>query len=733
MEHLVKYLSAWCPKRRHVVTHLLDVDATNSSTDDGIAAILHSLKKMGVKGGADDRFRIRGSSSDSGGAMTLEQLGNGLIAANVTTPNKNLLIAGCTIHTVQLQLSNPMKTLIGEGSLKKKNCQQLVYSLYSLQESLSKREWWKCVDLGVAMATKRVTDGPPPIRPLQEMIDEKNEKRKQTMKKKYKPLNPDTFFDKHHFDRKLETVMRFKDFSLPKISPFNDFKYYKGDVDWIMEEDEDGNEKASRRKIPKSVLTRWGTVGEASYVTKRCFLPIFCTLQTIINVHGTKMPGKIAADMMPLMTEPEIYSDLVLVVCYHEAYFNKELAWLTACSDLTKPGFQAHNMAVRYFIQHDMLKSFMKTEFDHPAFGDFRKTFTVPGVDKELQKSKMRRFFASAYDSLNKHWIRWLMEDLLPAALMSELPLAKCVARVILRIPTKSQAQLRTFNSTVHQRHIKLQDFESWLNDKVTPIFGNKTPAQLFPRAITTAAEAVLDCGSDEAKKARIRLNEVLATNNDHDCLTVMIARTASKLADDIYECGMCLEDGTAGVNYLRKIDQMGDASSLQDYMWSNYLPLMTQTQLVERGVKDTANVAKTGRGEQHRLALAIIRSVAVHTQNQSTEEPHVMARHLIQSADKLFNHHIKLAKDPSYKERFKDVRNRIRGDDHFEHIRTDQRLQDVDVLGSVLRKELTAQKTSGVDRTGESLHLIKYKTVRKGDATNNFGHQAELQKELLK
>ena len=63
------------------------------------------------------------------------------------------------------------------------------------------------------------------------------------------------------------------------------------------------------------------------------------------------MPGKIAADMMPLMTEPEIYSDLVLVVCYHEAYFNKELAWLTACSDLTKPGFQAHNMAVRYAVK----------------------------------------------------------------------------------------------------------------------------------------------------------------------------------------------------------------------------------------------------------------------------------------------------------------------------------------------------------------------------------------------
>jgi hypothetical protein len=51
MDHLIKYLSAFCVKKRRVMTYLLDMDQTGPSTDDGVKAIIHALKKVGVHGG----------------------------------------------------------------------------------------------------------------------------------------------------------------------------------------------------------------------------------------------------------------------------------------------------------------------------------------------------------------------------------------------------------------------------------------------------------------------------------------------------------------------------------------------------------------------------------------------------------------------------------------------------------------------------------------------------------
>jgi hypothetical protein len=57
------------------------------------------------------------------------------------------------------------------------------------------------------------------------------------------------------------------------------------------------------------------------------------------------------------------------------------------------------------------------------------------------------------------------------------------------------------------------------------------------------------------------------------------------------------------------------------------------------------------------------------------------------------------------------------------------QALQD---NGEILRAELTAQKKQGVDRTGVTLNLVKYKQVLKGTPATGNGHQEELRKELI-
>ena len=54
MDHFIKFLSVFCFETGKVITYELDCDQTGHSNDDGVQAILHSLKKVGVYGKDDD-------------------------------------------------------------------------------------------------------------------------------------------------------------------------------------------------------------------------------------------------------------------------------------------------------------------------------------------------------------------------------------------------------------------------------------------------------------------------------------------------------------------------------------------------------------------------------------------------------------------------------------------------------------------------------------------------------
>ena len=77
---------------------------------------------------------------------------------------------------------------------------------------------------------------------------------------------------------------------------------------------------------------------------------------------------------------------------------------------------------------------------------------------------------------------------------MSELPLAKIIARVILRQPKVQDNTINTahvFKSKVHKESINLWDFECWLTKQVAEEFGNKKPNELFAQVVIEAAESV--------------------------------------------------------------------------------------------------------------------------------------------------------------------------------------------------------------------------------------------------
>ena len=94
--------------------------------------------------------------------------------------------------------------------------------------------------------------------------------------------------------------------------------------------------------------------------------------QIIINTYDSNSkPNKIASGLQPLLKEPEIFSDLALIKCYHAAYFGKHMAWLMQSKDLTKPAFQSHQMAVRYYLMNydlEDLKTSMLEADGHPQF-----------------------------------------------------------------------------------------------------------------------------------------------------------------------------------------------------------------------------------------------------------------------------------------------------------------------------------------------------------------------------
>lgn len=236
---------------------------------------------------------------------------------------------------------------------------------------------------------------------------------------------------------------------------------------------------------------------------------------------------------------------------------------------------------------------------------------------------------------------------------------------------------------------------------------------------------------NDESSKQYDRL--IVEFNGKTDAPEVIKAQKEQQLWMDIHVLGRPnTPNGKAGESHLRMLYQVGEASSLQTYFWQNYLALMNQTQMVERGVKDAANVGKTFRSEPYRSALGVIRSLLVHNDRLTNKTPAQKTQVWAEAATELYIEHQDMINEEGYKEWLEETIQYISGEDHFSKHLEEERLQAVEERGRVQNKELAAQKTKGVDRTGESMNLIKYKKVLKGTPATGHGHQEALRMELI-
>jgi hypothetical protein len=116
----------------------------------------------------------------------------------------------------------------------------------------------------------------------------------------------------------------------------------------------------------------------------------------------------------------------------------------------------------------------LNTRINRNSFGDCHKNVLEMLSDekKGKQKRKSEAFIEEAITSLGNHYLRWCNE-LLPAALGGEAPLAKVVARILLNHhlpdnPNKQNQIDAEYFSQDHNCHIDLLDFDRFVRENYT-------------------------------------------------------------------------------------------------------------------------------------------------------------------------------------------------------------------------------------------------------------------------
>ena len=441
-------------------------------------------------------------------------------------------------------------------------------------------------------------------------------------------------------------------------------------------------------KLAAPILTRWWTVGVASSYVFDCYLILFHACQTVVNMYpSTHTPYAIASDLFSMMSNQETFLDIALVRGFHKAYINKHLDWMQSCVDLTSTqGFQSHNIAVRCcLMEKDVTNSYCD-----PPMNEYRDCVARwhpenAIAEREKHLDKLNIFFSRAIESLHKHFKRWLSPSLMPCGLMSEAPFAKVISHVMLGrgCPTSfvdhpnlfQQLDTFYFKSEAHNdcKPVNVQSFHCWLRKKL-------------------AEEDINDYTQESIKAATF-----VAADGD-----------------------------------LRSFDYNDSVhGELRWHMHSTCLPLASQTQFVERDVKEAKCVSATDRSEEHRTCMAIVRS---HTPfgrvklDDTTSYNSSKIQALIESAkDRSSQHNLWQLnqEDHQHDARYNQMRYSLAGG-HSKHERAEQKRAVVDDTGSTFKKPNVHQQLKPQTKTYEVAGLIPHGMLVKAR------NMQDLEEELL-
>jgi hypothetical protein len=149
--HFVELLCWWCDAENTVNTFNLDANDTDGTSEKCAKAIRHALQKMFGRGKENVSQVLYGQATDSGGGGMGVSFHNQLTKQGLTCPSGDYLISFCTLHCIQLTLSNPIHHVLGEGVRDengeyKCNAMQALHGVSNLQKYQEASEWkqiWK--------------------------------------------------------------------------------------------------------------------------------------------------------------------------------------------------------------------------------------------------------------------------------------------------------------------------------------------------------------------------------------------------------------------------------------------------------------------------------------------------------------------------------------------------------------------------------------------------------------
>jgi len=309
----------------------------------------------------------------------------------------------------------------------------------------------------------------------------------------------------------------------------------------------------------------------------------------------------------------------------------------------------------------------MNYDYEHmlsgPSMVDYHYAMACIGDPDGRQFNKLKVFVETAHASLHKHFSRWMSHLLLPAALLSEPPLARVVACAMRReeMPTYDFAAAGVIDerrlsgrlvypSLAHGRAFCLIKFHKFLSTRLNGLGFD------------------IDNDEDEAV---------------HD---------VPDYSPEAQECARLLTEDS--IDLRSKIyDEGSDNLDLRVHMHKKYLPLPCHTQFVESAVKDAKEVSATDRSEEHRSWMAVIRSATPRDKadkNVNMEKIKTMMNSAIERAQPHM-YWIRNQVDRSYDARFNTVVYQMKNG-HFKQDRIDKKKDNVVEKGAVYKKQNAIQ-----------------------------------------
>ena len=180
------------------------------------------------------------------------------------------------------------------------------------------------------------------------------------------------------------------------------------------------------------------------------------------------------------------------------------------------------------------------------------------------------------------------------------------------------------------------------------------------------------------------------------------------------------------------------DSDNLVWEMHRSFLPLASQTQFVERGVKDAQNVAVTGRQEEQRSSYCIVRSSHVlgieaeagidpNTDSNKVATPEKI-KILMGRAERIVERQDALKEEigeEQYKAEFNECGAMLHGANHFRYVRNQGVIDEIAATAEVNKVSNVRQQQTGVHATAAGLGLVGYSKLKKKE------HEKDLKVEL--